>query len=268
MDDLATYNKERWEALAGANVLFSRPMLDLDAASARAYLDPEGLLGEVAGEDVLCLASGGGQQSAAFGLLGAKVTVLDLCETQLERDRQAAARYGLPVRAIQGDMRDLSAFGEASFDVVWHAHSINFVPDAVQVFRQVARVLRPGGLYYMTCHNPYVMGIDERDWNGEAYPLARPYVDGAEEVYDDPYWEVWDDVGNCERVRGPKEFRHALGTVINGLVELGFVILHVREEVGRDPDAEPGTWDHFIRIAPPYLRWWTAYRPDVCREER
>ena len=41
--------------------------------------------------DVLCLAAGGGQQSVAFALLGANVTVFDLSETQLEHDRLAAA---------------------------------------------------------------------------------------------------------------------------------------------------------------------------------
>ena len=45
------------------------------------------LIDKIAGKGVLCLAGGGGQQSAAFALLGAKVTVLDFSETQLERDK-------------------------------------------------------------------------------------------------------------------------------------------------------------------------------------
>ena len=139
MDELARYNKERWEELAEAGVIYSRPKLDLDAASARAMVDPEGKLGETAGRDVLCLAGGGGQQSAAFGLLGARVTVFDLCETQLQRDREAAAHYGHEVRTVQGDMRDLSCFAAESFDVVWHAHSLTFVPDAGRVFDEHAQ---------------------------------------------------------------------------------------------------------------------------------
>jgi len=31
MDDLARFNKERWEALAQADIEYSRPVLDLDA---------------------------------------------------------------------------------------------------------------------------------------------------------------------------------------------------------------------------------------------
>ena len=40
-----------------------RPMLDLDVASARQLVDPEGVMGEAVGQAVLCLAGGGGQQS-------------------------------------------------------------------------------------------------------------------------------------------------------------------------------------------------------------
>ena len=97
------------------------------------------ILTDVAGKNVLCLANGGGQQSLAFSLLGVWVSVLDISEVQLERDRQAAAHYGYDVTAVQGDMRDLSAFGDESFDLVYQNISIVFVPDVRPVYREVAR---------------------------------------------------------------------------------------------------------------------------------
>jgi 2-polyprenyl-3-methyl-5-hydroxy-6-metoxy-1,4-benzoquinol methylase len=118
MDELARYNKAQWEELARSKVEYSRPWLDLDENSARKAVDPHGMMKEIAGKRVLCLASGGGQQSAAFGLLGARVTVLDLSETQLERDHLAAEQYGIQVRTVQGDMRYLSQFDDDAFDVV------------------------------------------------------------------------------------------------------------------------------------------------------
>ena len=77
-DEVADFNKARWEALAQANVEWSRPMLDLDAASARQMLDSYNIMGDVAHKAVLCLGAGGGQQSIAFALLDASVTVLDI----------------------------------------------------------------------------------------------------------------------------------------------------------------------------------------------
>ena len=71
MDDIARYNMARWDALVRARAVFTRPWLDLTPDEARQMVDPDGRLGEMAGRRVLCLAGGGGQQSAAFGLLGA-----------------------------------------------------------------------------------------------------------------------------------------------------------------------------------------------------
>jgi SAM-dependent methyltransferase len=263
MDEIGRYNKKRWEDLARARIVFSRPALNLDEASARQMLDPHGLMGSVEGKNVLCLASGGGQQSAAFGLLGANVTVYDLSETQLQRDAEAARHYGLSINALQGDMRDLSSFNDDTFDVVWQPHSIKFIPEVRTVFSEVARVLRSGGLYLLDCPSPYFIGIDERDWNGESYPLRYPYVDGAEVVPPDTRWHVWDEEGNHRLIEGPKEFRHTLGTLVNGLIENGFIILKLLEEIGTDTNAEPGTWEHFKLIAPPGFSLWSKYRPDI-----
>lgn len=266
MDDIAKYNQERWEELAKNYALFSRPALDLDPVSAREMVDAEGMMGDVRGKDVLCLASGGGQQSVAIALLGANVTVFDLSATQLQRDLEAAAHYDLHITAIQGDMRDLTTFAERSFDIVWHPYSINFVPDARVVLREVARVLRPNGLYRMMCANPFILGVGEEDWNGEAYPLTQPYADGAELILRDPTWVIEYDDETSTRIQGPREFRHTLSTVVNNLVRLGFVILGTWEHTSDEPDAEPGTWDHFKSIAPPFLTFWACYRPDVLAD--
>jgi SAM-dependent methyltransferase len=167
MDDIARYNAERWRRLVEANAVFTQPKLDLDANTARTMVDPENKLGDLSGRRVLCLAAGGGQQSAAFAWLGAQVTVFDLAEGQLARDRQAAEHYGFSIQAIQGDMRDLSALPAATFDLVWQPYSLNFVPDSRLVFAQVRRVLRQGGLYYFACANPFFFGMRQDDWNGE-----------------------------------------------------------------------------------------------------
>lgn len=260
MDEIARYNRERWKALVGADALYTRPALDLDPASAREMLDPEGRLGSAAGKEVLCLACGGGQQSAAFALLGARVTVFDLSEDQLRRDREAAAHYGVHVRTRQGDMRDMSCFEEAAFDIVYHGYSLGFVPDAGAVFEQVARVMRAGGLYHFNCANPFFLGLSEKDWDGEGYTLKRPYVEGAEVTYEDQGW-VYDRGKSGARVPPPREYRHTLSALVGGLIGRGFAVLHISDYSGfhPDPQAEPGTWDHFVSIAPPWLSFWASY---------
>ncbi len=266
MDELAKINKERWEALVAADVAYARPFLDMNAAKARAWLAaqgvaPAGALDDLVGKDVLCLASGGGQQSVAFALLGARVTVFDLAENQLARDVAAAAHLGVAVTAVQGDMRDLSRFADDSFDLVWQPYSLNFVDDARAVLAGVARLLRPGGFYRLQFANPFVVELDETLWDGRGYPLKLPYVDGAELAVENPDWVVRQADGTERVMTGPREFRHTLSAVVNTLIAQGFVLLGLwedSEDTAPDPQAEPGTWAHFVAVAPPYLRLWAV----------
>jgi SAM-dependent methyltransferase len=251
MDDLAEFNRQRWNDLAREGVAFGRPWLALTPEEARRLVDPQRLLGEVAGKRVLLLAGGGGQQSAAFGLLGAQVTVLDLSEVQLAADRLAAEHYGLRPRLEQGDMRDLSRFADASFDLVWHAHSLGFVPDARVVFRQVARVLCRGGVYRLSCNNPFLAAADENSWNGTGYQLTAAYRDGAERP---PVpWDIWGVADEPKHVPGPREFVHALSTLVNVPIGLGFQLLGAGEAGMGSAEDPPGSWGHFTTFCPPYL---------------
>jgi ubiquinone/menaquinone biosynthesis C-methylase UbiE len=264
MDELTKYNSARWKALVEADALFTRPALSLDPISARHMIDPEGRLGDVASKDVLCLACGGGQQSIAFALLNANVTVFDLSEAQLNRDRETAARFYVDIKIVRGDMQDLSQFEPAAFDIVYHSYSLGFVPDARVVFQQAARVLRRGGIYHFMCANPFFIGMQEKDWNGNGYTIRYPYVNGAEITYEDQEW-VYNRSKSAATIPPPREFRHTLSALISGLVEQGFVIQHLSDFSNFNPDhnAEPGTWNHLVSIAPPWLSFWTSYRPDV-----
>jgi ubiquinone/menaquinone biosynthesis C-methylase UbiE len=264
MDELAATNRTRWNALVEANVEYAQPKLDLTAETARTYLDPMNVMGDVAGKKVLCLASGGGQQSVAFALLGAEVTVFDLADKQLERDRQAADYYGVSIRTVQGDMRHLDEFAPASFDLVFHAYSINFVPNIAPVLAEVARVMRSGGLYRIDWSNPFVQMVDQfDDWNGIGYVMRHEYVDGREVTEHYPTWTVKEKDGSKRELDSPREFVHSLSTMVNLLAANGFVIVRAAEDLGRDGEADPGSWVHYVRVVQPYLRLWARLRPDA-----
>lgn len=253
MDEIASTNRARWNALAQANVEWSRPFLDLSIEEAKTYIYRHGILKDVKGKKVLCLSSGGGQDSAAFGLSGAEVTVLDLSDVQLERDRQAAAHLGYPVVTLQGDMRDLSAFTDNSFDIVWQVYSVNFVPDLEPVFRGAARVLKTGGIYFLQFANPFVHSIDEAAWDGKGYPLRHLYIEGEDlsELY--PDWDVEQEDGTTVKVPSPHEYRHTLSTVINTMTASGFSLLGLWEYMKHEESPEPGSWAHYTQVAPPWF---------------
>lgn len=119
----------------------------------------------LAGLDVLCLASGGGQQGPVFQAHGARVTVLDNSAAQLEAERVVAEREGYNIALVKADMTQALPFADASFDLVFHPVSNCYIEDVCHVWREVARVLRPGGRLlagFDTCINYMVDDAEER----------------------------------------------------------------------------------------------------------
>ena len=121
---------------------------------------PREWLGELAGQRVLALASGGGQQGPLLAAAGARVTVLDASPAQLARDREVALREGLVLDTVEGDMADLSRFEAGSFDLVVNPCSTCFAPDVRRVWREAARVLRGGGALLAGHVNPVLFALD------------------------------------------------------------------------------------------------------------
>ena len=72
--------------------------------------------------------------------------------------------------SIEGDMADLAAFDDESFDLVFHPCSNGFVPDVLPVWREAARVLRTGGTLLSGCINPVIYLFDPDE-------LAPPVAD-------------------------------------------------------------------------------------------
>jgi SAM-dependent methyltransferase len=249
-DKIGTANKHYWEKMVREKCGFTQPWLNLDLTIIQQYargeltiapepltwIYPANVLNNVAGKDVLCLASGGGQQSAVFALLGARVTVVDFTEGQLEGDRQAAAHYGYQVTTIRADMRDLSGIGNGSFDLIYQAPSMAYVSDVGQVYCEVRRLLRSNGIYRVELTNPATEFVDHVDWDGEGYRITRPYAEKAR-----------------RRADGVFEFRHFLSDIFNGLIAEGFTIQKVEEspDYRRQPvNMQPGSWEHCMTYAP------------------
>lgn len=103
---------------------------------------------------VLCLASGGGQQAPILAAAGAEVTSFDNSDEQLAQDKFVADRDGLDLVIERGDMRDLSRFSENHFDLIVHPVSNVFIPDVHPVWRECARVLKPGAPLLAGFMNP------------------------------------------------------------------------------------------------------------------
>lgn len=169
--DVRDHNRRIWDAFSEQTCPWTRPVTSAEVDLARRgewriYLTPTrpvpaAWLTPLAGRAALCLASGGGQQGPILAAAGATTTVLDFSARQLERDRAVAERDGLDLRLIEGDMTDLSAFADASFDLVVLPVANVYIPDLAPLWREAARVLRPGGSLLAGFMNPDIYIFDQ-----------------------------------------------------------------------------------------------------------
>lgn len=200
---------------------------------------PRDWFGEVSGRDVLGLASGGGQQMPILAAAGARVTSFDASDAQLAQDRAVAQREGLEITTVQGYMHDLSAFADESFDLIFHPCSNCFAPEILPVWRECARVLRPGGALLSGFVNPANFIFDWKALD-EGKLVARhklPYSD-----LDLPKEEL-DEVIRQNRT---VEFSHTLSDQIGGQLAAGLHMTAMFEDDWGEPNTLADLYDPFI----------------------
>jgi SAM-dependent methyltransferase len=247
--DILAYNRRAWDRQVAKGNRWTVPVGPEVIAAARrgdwhvlltpTRPVPREWFGPLAGLEVLCLASAGGQQAPVLAAAGAAVTVLDNSPAQLAQDRLVADREGLQVRTALGDMADLSAWPAGSFALVFHPCSNCFVPDVRPVWREAFRVLRPGGVLLAGVVNPALYLFDDAlAEKGELVVRhAVPYSDAA---------SLTDEERRRYTDRDePLVYGHTLEDQLGGQLDAGFVLAGLYED--RDP-AHP-----LARLLPTFL---------------
>ena len=232
--DIRRYNREKWDLQVERGNPWTIPASPETITSARQGewtvvltehkpVPREWFPQNLHGVDVLCLASGGGQQGPILATTGANVTVFDNSPRQLQQDRMVAEREGLMLITVEGDMRDLSVFGDGCFDLVFHPVSNCFCPEVRPVWSEAYRVLRSGGQLLAGFNNPdlYIF-----DFNLEEQ--------GVFEVKNElPFDAI--KLSDAERQRlfgkdDPLEFSHSIAEQIGGQLEAGFLLAGLYED--------------------------------------
>ena len=233
-------NRAAWDRLADDPRFAGGASLPRDPATARDALDPWVRAEGVGGKDLLCLGAGGGRQGPLHALAGAKVTVVDLSDRQLDHDRKAAAALGLKLRTVRTSIDRLEELDSASFDIVLQPVSACYLPDVAPMYAEVARVIRPRGLYVAQHKQPASLQASA----GPAYLLEHPCVEGR---------PLPASTGT-HREPGTLEYIHTLEALLGGLCRAGFAIEDVSEPPRADALAPAGSPGHRAWFLPPYLQ--------------
>jgi ubiquinone/menaquinone biosynthesis C-methylase UbiE len=191
-----------------------------------------GVLGDLAGRDVLEVGSGAGQCSRWVRLHGGTSYGLDLSVRQLQHSRRLDDETGIAVPSVRATATALP-YADAAFDVVFCSFgALQFIADLDVAVAEVARVLRPGGRFAFSVTHPTRWSFPD-DPSEAGLTATSSYWDRT------PYVEVDDETGHVSYV----EHHRTLGDWVSVLARHGFRIVELVEpEWPEDHDRVWGGW--------------------------
>ena len=255
--DVTQFNQVAWDrvATAGDELFVAATQAQIEAARNGDWKIrvtpvksvPREWINPVAGRRILLLAGGGGQQGPILAAAGANVTVFDLSNRQLQRDIDIAASAGLNIETIAGEMTDLSAIADQSFELIINPCSVCYVADLSPIWSECHRVLADGGSLISGMINPvwYLFDAAKMDRGDLVARHKIPYSD-----YDLDEIERAALLGH-ER---PREFGHSLDAMIGDQIAAGFAIDGFYQDRWGDDDRLSDLIDVFFATRATKLR--------------
>ncbi|MFC1866425.1 class I SAM-dependent methyltransferase [Chloroflexota bacterium] len=233
--DIVKYNRDawnrevekgnRWTIPVGMEVIVKARRGEWSIVLTPNKLVPQDWFPDLENLDVLCLASGGGQQGPILAGAGAKVTVLDNSPKQLEQDRLVAVREPLAINILEGDMTDILPFPSEHFSLIVHPVSNIFIEDIQPVWNECFRVLKRGGLLLSGLTNPAVYLFDAKLADEQGILQVK---------YSLPYSDILSlnekEIKQLIEQEEPLEFSHTLEELIGGQLSAGLVITDFYED--------------------------------------
>jgi len=203
------------------------------------------ILGEsVAGKLILEIACGEGQSAVHLAKMGARVTAIDFSHAQLDHARALARSKKAAIRFLETNAQDLSMLDDASFDIAFSAYALGFVEDIQSAFREIGRVLRPGGLFAFSWMSPFYAITEER-----GLLVKRSYFDRTPIVFK-------------EADETEVDFHRTYGDWHRALIDGGFVVTDIVEP---EPLPRESTYSDVFPLSKiqiiPGTTIWRARRP-------
>ncbi len=219
--------KKYWEAkVCGATYGRDTPesTVDLDRMAEvryqlEPYIPPFADFPSARGKRVLEVGVGGGTDFMNWVLNGADATGVDLTEagvrmtrTRLEQRKLDPRHYRLMV----GDAENL-ALKDDTFDIVYSMGVLHCSPDTPRTFREVHRVLKPGGVFRGLIYHVY-SPVTLMFWARYALLAGKPFKSPRQAVF--------------ENLESPGTKVYSCGETSDMLSAAGFTDLHVYAKVG------------------------------------
>ena len=221
------------------------------------------------GREVLDAGCGTGEYACWFASQGANVTGIDLSKGSLDEARSYAASAGL--RNVRFELRSVLAtdLDDESFDFVYCTGVLHHTPDPIAGFKELCRVLRPGGKVLISLYN--VLGFMPREvrrrvarllggddlgkritWGSRLFPFTARRLRRGKENTDDPESALYDYFAI------PHETLHSIGEVLSWFDRCGI------DYLGTFPPAKLGDYPAMFS-APEYASVEKRFQSPVSR---
>ncbi len=199
-------------------------------------------VGDVAGKSLLHLQCHFGIDSLSWSRLGARVTGIDFSERAIELATGVAAELGIDASFIRSGVYDLPQHVDGEFDIVYTSRGVLcWLPKIRPWADVVARLVRPGGFFYITETHPILEAYeDDFTLKFPYWEREEPFSFDIQGSYADPTAEV--------KTKKDYEWNHGLGEIVTALAQAGLRIEFLHE------------WP-FLEWEVPFLekrdgRWW------------
>lgn len=158
----------------------------------------------------ICVPSSGDNHAVfAFALLGAEVTSCDISEKQLEYAQKIAEREGIDqsIRFVCTDTMTLENIDNSEYDLVYTSNGVHvWLNDLSAMYRNIYRVLKPGGLNILYDIHPFMRPFDDHVKMIKPYDNIGPFED---EYTVNFHWRVQD--------------------ILNAILDSGIQLVHIEE---------------------------------------
>lgn len=204
----------------------------------RFVADPDSLgeiekaeLGDIAGRSICHLQCHLGLDTLSLARRGATVTGVDFSAESIAIARELSTRTGIPARFVESDVITAAAALDQTYDLVVTTRGVlMWIGDLAAWARSCARLLRPGGTFYLLDLHPLGMLLQQTETGleltGSYFGSAEPSITSADASY------AVRGVGLTHQET--HEWIHPVGAVLTALVDAGLMIDFLHEHPADD----------------------------------
>lgn len=184
------------------------------------------VLGDVHGKRLVHLQCHFGMDTLSWARLGAEVTGIDLSPRSIEAAKRLSRESGTPGRFIEADVYDAADVLDERFDIVFTGvGALCWLPDIAGWAEVVARLMGPGGTFYIREGHPVLWALDyERD--DDALVITEHYFEAEPSKWEEG--TTYTGEGSVEHAT-TYQWNHGLGEIVGALLAQGLTLTHFEE---------------------------------------